>query len=430
MLSSLHWKLIAVAVVAFAAVLATGSASATPGPCETPENNNHAGSTAGGSPTATKNISALLHCVTTNAVIPSGAGSAPSILNKFELPDMDSTTSGVQYKNPNGTGTQQCTYVTNSPPVVTNSPCVNAAGNDIPNKNTGEFGHFHHNADPCKHGSAGCQMQVEPNIDDKPEKRLIEIWAIVKDDVGGIADIASVWAEIREPDGAKKFQNQPLQLGLRPCDDLGTEQNAASPYHAAVNTGGMPHAKLNLNDCTPQNLWRPYSGTFTLNNDQPYGKYTVCVFAIDQAGNTTNPKVCNQFNVVNVVAFELSFTKVSYGAVSIGVPKSVSPGHLENTGNAKACLTADFTPMRGKQSQLPIYLFDIDLGGETRYFWTGPTADPTRPNPGQLVTPLQPKVPVKIRFSIHPVAPLAQDTYWGSVNLSVKKCANGETQFP
>jgi hypothetical protein len=418
-LSNLHWKLIAVAIVAFAAVLATGNASATPGPCEasTPPAQIPVGPTDTG---GFINDSDTIHCVTTNAFIPGGAGSAPSILNKFELPDMNSTTTGMQYITKGATGTQQCTYNTAVPPAPTNAPCVNAAGNDIPNKNTGEFGHFHHDADPCKFGT-GCQMQVEPNIDDKPEKRLVEIWAIVKDDVGGISDIASVWAEVRDSAGVKK-NGANIQLGLRACDDLGTEQNASSPYHAAVNTGGMPHAKLTLTDCTPQNLWRPYSNTFLVNNDQPYGKWTVCVFAIDQAGNTTNPKVCNQFNVVNVVAFELSFTKVSYGAISIGVPKSVSPGQVHNTGNAKACLTADFTPMRGKQSQLPIYEFDIDLAGEVKYFWTGPTPDPTRPNPQQLVTPLQPKVPVKIRFSIHPAAPLAQDTYWGSVNLSVKKC--------
>jgi len=423
MLNGLHLKIAIVAVVAFAAALATGTAGAVPDPNCVPN------------PLATppaSNISGLDACVHTFASV-TNSNSPPVVMQKWELPDMDNATAGVQYVDNATAGGEQCildpTTSTN-----TNTPCINDVGNDLPDKNTLQQGHFHHDADPLK--SPGPEnttsglfggMVVEPNIDDKPSKRMIEIWAIVTDPVGGVGDIVSVQATVTCPGGSEILYpdvcpKKVSALDLTPalCDDLGDPLDSSSPRHAAENTGQLAHGKLDVQDCVQQ-AWRPYRNTFLLNNSQPWGKYETCIVAIDTQSNTSDP-LCNFFTVKNVVAFKIDFVDVQYGTISPSVPKSVSPGNIENTGNADACVTVTFSEMKGKDFQNFITGFDAELKGEILDIVADDTVLDEPTNGLQFVTPLTSKVPQKIRFSIKPPAVLAEDLYQGTVDLSVKKC--------
>ena len=386
--------LLVVAALPFVAVAGT---SATPDPTCVPP---------------TPNDSQLNHCVHTLAQADGGAGAQrPVVLYKWELPDMDSTTPGMQYTDSTVGGGLTCPNNADG--------CINALGNDLPNLK----GNFLHNHDdgtvPRK---APGQMQVRPNLDDKPEKRLMEIWAIVSDP-NGAADIDLVQAHIFEAGGAKK---EFITLTNRPCTALGTPTGVTSPQHAAENTGQLAHGAVLIHECN-KGQWRVYSGTFLLNNDQPDGKYTVRVDATD--GEGTGTVLENQFLVLNVVAFKIDFQTVNYGLIAAGT-RQVRPGNfvygdgiptIRNTGNDEACLSLDFSAMTGKVRQAQITGFDASLWvndpPELLKFIAG--------IPQQFVKPLPPKLDVQLDFSVDPPSPLPSDIYQGTVDLSVKKSVEG-----
>jgi hypothetical protein len=287
-------------------------------------------------------------------------------------------------------------------------------GNDLPD-NKGVYHHRHDDADPRK---APGQMQVRPNIDDKPEKRTIEVWAIVMDP-NGAADIDLVQAHIFDSTGAKKTF---ISLGLRQCSALGTATNVLSPQHAAENTGQLAHGVVLVHECN-KGQWRVYSGTFLLNNDQPDGKYTVRVDATD--GEGTGAVLENRFTVLNVIAFKIDFQTVNYGLIAAGT-RQVRPGNwtygdgiptIRNTGNHAACLSLNFSAMQGKVRQALINGFDAS-------FWAVDPPEHLKFTAGtsqQFTAPLPPKVDIQLDFSVDPPSPLPSDIYQGTVNLSIKK---------
>jgi len=360
-------------------------------------------------PVTLKN-SALDHCVSTVAEAdPNGTAQRPQVLYKWELPDMDPNTPGMQYTD----GTEGSTACPNN-----FYGCINTDGNDVPDIK-GAYHHRHDDGDPRKPPG---QMQVRPNLDDKPEKRTIEIWAIVMDP-NGAADIQLVLGHVYDPSGVKKLS---LPLTQRACTVLGTPTNVLSPQHAAENTGQLPHGAVLQHECT-KGQWRLFTGTFLLNNDQPDGKYTVRVDATDGVGTGENFE--NQFTVLNVVAFKIDFQAINYGLLAAGT-RQVRPGNFNygdgiptviNTGNDEACLTLQFSDMVGKIRQGRITLFDASL-------WT---VQPPQQlaflagQPGQFTGPLPPKLPVQIDFAVSPPAPLPSDQYQGTLHLSVKKQAEG-----
>jgi hypothetical protein len=399
--------LLVVAALPFVAVAGT---SATPDPTCVPP---------------TPNDSQLAHCVHTLAESNGGAGTQrPVVLYKWELPDMNPNVAGMQYTDSTDGGA-----VSTGTACPTPNPlgCINTTGNDLPD-NKGQYHHHHDDADPRK---APGQMQVRPNLDDKPEKRTIEVWAIVMDP-NGAADIDLVQAHIFDSSGAKKTF---ITLGQRACSALGTsnttlglgpQHDVLGPQHAAENTGQLEHGVVQLHQCN-KGQWRVYSGTFLLNNDQPDGKYTVRVDATD--GEGTGVVLENQFTVLNVVAFKIDFQTVNYGLIAAGT-RQVRPGDftygngiptIRNTGNDEACLTLDFSIMEGKVRQADITEFDASLWvndpPELLKFVAGV--------PQQFAKPLPPKLDVQLDFSVDPPSPLPSDIYQGTVDLSVKKDVEG-----
>jgi len=394
--------LLAVAALALPGLVWSGTVSATPDPtCATPR-----------ATTPAFNDSQVQHCVHTFAEVDGSASiQRPVVENKWELPDMDPLTAGMQYTNSLlGGGT--CPDTTFG--------CINTLGNDTPAA-TNAFHHAHDDGPtPRKHPG---QMQARPNIDDKPGKRLIEVWAVVSDP-NGSADIQLVQAHIIQSNNVKK--GTAIPLGLRACTDLGNPTQVTSPLHAAENTGQLPHGKIDLHRCT-KGGFRVYSGTFLLNNDQPDGKYRVVVNATDSVG--TGADLVNQFLVQNVIAFKIDFTSVNYGFIAPG-SRQVRPGDtiygngvptIQLTGNSKSCLTLHFSKMIGKLRQGSITAFDASLWANG----LAPAAPETKQFaasvPGQFLKPIQPKVPVQIDFSIKPPTPLPSDLYQGKLDLSIKK---------
>ena len=355
------------------------------------------------------NDSGVQHCVQTVAELDGAASlQRPVVQNKWELPDMDPLTAGMQYTN-SLRGGGPCPNVVDG--------CISALGNDT-TAATGLFHHAHDDgATPRKHPG---QMETRPNIDDKPGKRLIEVWATVGDP-NGVADIQLVQAQVRDSTGTKKGL---VTLAPRSCGDLGNPNMVTSPLHAAENTGQLPHGKIDLHACNKLSF-RVYSGTFLLNNEQPDGKYTVSVEATDGVG--TGPALVNRFTVLNVIAFKIDFTQINFGLLAPG-SRQIRPGNtvygdgiptIINTGNSEACLTLHFSKMIGKLRQGSITAFDAT-------FWTvtpPETVQFAAAVPGQFASLLRPKAPTQIDFSVRPPSPLPSDQYQGRLDLSIKKQA-------
>jgi hypothetical protein len=414
MLSSTFSKIMLVGVMALAALLVPGILSgqstvhAAPTCTEKPADNaSSAGSVSFGDTDQP--------CVNTVAVVdPADPGNRPTVTNKFELPDMDPNTSGMQYTS---AAVSACT----TPQLAA---CYDVDGQDVPAKNTTDYAHAHDD-DPTG-PDKGDQMMVRPNLDDKPAKRMIEVWAVVRDP-NGPGSIISVTTTVRDPNAAKKIT---FNLVKGHCDDLGAPTNVFSPVHAAQNTGQWAHGKA----CDPKvdTLWK---GTFLLNNDQIPGKYTVRVHGNDNQGSGLDLE--NSFEVLQTLGFKVDFNTLNYGVIApgfrqtiagdaivdqtVGVagppPSSGVKPTIANTGNAKWCLEVYSTQMAGVVSQKlnPINQFGAALNHNNVKYPAATWA---------ALGNVQSKAAAQLDFSIDPPTFMQSDTYEGRTDLRVVKvCA-------
>lgn len=359
-------------------------------------------------------------CVNTTASVDaSDPANRPTVRNKFELPDMDPNTAGMQYSTAK---VPACA----TPQVVA---CYDTTGQDVAAKNSSPpaFGHAHDD-DPAGPNKTN-QMQVRPNLDDKPSKRLIQIWAIVRDP-NSLPSISSVTATVCNPGsttctGTEKKTTFNLVKGT--CDDLGSPLVVNSAVHAAQNLGVWAHGKT----CDPKvdTLWK---GTFLLNNAQQPGKYQVKVRATDEKGS--GPFLTNSFEVLQTLGFKIDFHTLNFGIIAPGFRQSIAGDTImeqpvgtagpppasgikptiSNTGNAKWCLEVYSTQMAGAVSQklTPIRRFSLALNHtDVKYSYDTWTQ----------IGSVQKKQPAQLDFSIDPPTSMQTDTYQGRTDLRIKK---------
>jgi hypothetical protein len=358
-------------------------------------------------------------CVNTSAVVdPADPNNRPQVRNKFELPDMNPNVAGMQY-------TSAKVAACATPQLLA---CYDATGQDVPAKNTTDYAHAHDD-DPTGPDKTD-QMMVRPNLDDKPSKRLIEIWAVVQDP-NGPTNIATVTATVCLPNAVactgteKKIT---FNLTKQHCDLLGSPLDVHSPVHAAQNTGQWAHGKT----CDPK-IDTVWTGTFYLNNDQPPGKYLVKVHGNDNKGS--GPVFENHFEVLQTLGFKVDFHTLNYGVIAPGSRQTIAgdtvmepvvgtagppPANgikptIANTGNAKWCLQVQSTQMAGAVSQklTPITNFAASLNHNTIKY----SAASGWVNLGSV----QSKQSAQLDFSVDPPAPMQSDTYQGKTDLRIVK---------
>ena len=173
---------------------------------------------------------------------------------------------------------------------------------------------------------------------------------------------------------------------------------------------------------------------------QPAVVYTVEAVATDDGGSTSSP-VINTFDYLSIVALQIDFDTVGvqWEGVEIaqwnyllGDENMATPERptVKNVGNDPAMLMVNATPLVGVVNGKTIELFDAELdekdettGDITKWGRIDFPADedwvitdkdyPTTP----IILP--PCHPTQLDLSVHPPAGILQDTYVGSMTLTI-----------
>lgn len=332
--------------------------------------------------------------IPTSAVVT--PGSTPPVIEwKWELPDMDSNTAGIQY----GTVANAHQHDDDMSLGPTNPPAA------------------HH------------MMQVAPNLEDQPQKRQIEYWVAVTD-TGGISDITDAFVKVYHPDGTLKYQLhgtanfQPPTVSnpLTPvaCSALGNETTVGTPIEAAVHTGQMTSAEaFTIVDQCNKHQKLVFHMIGELSKEQPSGEYRVEATGVDQSGSTGS--MTNWFDVLSVIGLRLDFSNVDFGQILPNTPKWV-PGDMtfnppndtkptvKNVGNDPMKLSLLFTNMTGANFGKLITEFDAQLDAEQIPVIAAGT-------PVTFTHTLGSNVLGQLDLSIHPGS-IPADSYTGLLTLT------------
>jgi hypothetical protein len=302
------------------------------------------------------------------------AGTPPEVLYKFELPDADSGTAGIQYDSDDGA--------------------------------------------PGQPGA-----QIAPNLEDLPEVQQIAYWWIATDP-NGIGDVIDAFVRVFHPDGSLKYQLHDPD-GPNPCTDLGTWATPGTPLYAAVRSGQLTTVEADaiVENCT-KNVWLAFEVVGELSKHQPAGPYTVTASVVDQAGNTSS--LTNIMDVLPVVGLEIDFTGIDFGQILPNTTKWVrgdtnfqagTMPSVKNTGNVLMYLALHFSEMVGVEFGKVINVFDAKLNTQA--------IDPIDASTQVCfdLEPLGSNEVGQLDTSIHP-GPIPADIYHGWLDLwGLQSCA-------
>jgi len=393
----------------------------------------------------------------------SGAGVAPNIECKWELPDANSSVAGIQYGQDDSSA---------GPTLADGStaatPC--RLGTASPVK-------------PTQADNAHQMIQVRPNAHDLPEQRRVEVWAAIDPptDGSGISTAfdAVSW-NIYHPDGTLKIEiygtwvaggtntiaNQVVSKREQCASVLGTSGNSATVVGAAVATGQVAtSAAGTITDGTGLLYWCTQSkqfwrSEFRISKHQPCGEYRVVLSAKNSLGSVR--QLTNFIDVVCFSQLELDFNAVNFGPVTAGFGKVIDgnviwenpPGGaappigptVRNTGNSGMQVRVTFSDMcvgfNAANNTCPtgvdkISVFDACFAAASAYnpsngngtattapFCKDPIAAsiPTTLGGGGIGTTLCANRLGKLDLSIHPQSGIAPGNYVG--NIAIVAVAN------
>ena len=356
--------------------------------------------------------------------VPTGANvtasnTAPVIECKWELPDMDSTVSGIQYDTQDATPEWLHLHDDDMLLMPTpNYPCYGLPGTM---------------ADGATH-----MIQVKPNPEDNPEERRIQLWMAV-DHAHGISSIDSAYWKVFHPDGEFKVQvhwDEVIQITPAECLGLGYSDTDGSMLEAAHHTGQIAADTIDdvnnglLSLCAEQQK-AIYYGEFTLSKHQPCGQYKIEAHAVSGGAEDV---LTNFLDVVCVPYLEIDFeTGINWGDIAPGGTDTVS-GDLDfttsnmptvrNTGNVGMEVGVSFSEMVqvGVPGGKVIDSFDACFGKSP---FTLVCHDPFGVDIEQWFGQAEPQVLCsnedgKLDLSIHPAQELPSGDYAGTVDVLMK----------
>lgn len=354
--------------------------------------------------------------VQTSAVV-EGTSIAPEIECKWELPDMDSYTSGMQYEDEGGNHDDDPMMPT---PMY---PC-----------DLDEGGY------PAMDQGAHNMVQVLANAEDDPTTKTIELWAAV-DHEFGLEAISDVYWKIFHPDGEPKIQVHGTKVD---CEAYGDSVTDGTMFNAAHETGQISAEAIDNDDSGLISLCVQgdkafYRSSFELSKHQPCGEYIVELHAVSSGVESV---LVNYLDVICFYHMEIDFeTSINWGAIQPGV-KDVIPGNLtfnpsespsaptvKNTGNSGMQVGIHFDEMVQQGTTLPkiIDTFDACFGDEpttaglqcvdpimaSEQVWFGNGEDPDA-TPHQVLCSNETG---KLDLSIHPPTTLPSGQYIGSMDV-------------
>ena len=302
--------------------------------------------------------------------------------------------------------------------------------------------------------------QVLPVADGQ---RMMKFYVVVTDPNDNDT-IASVDVTVRYPDLTEKFQLRAIrgeaswkQLMWDEMIDMDgdcTGDMVMSEALPALDAQGRIAYGPSADPAYPMDLG---SVLYDLQNDkqimlelvgymdchQPAVVYTVEAVATDAGGSTSAP-VVNTFDYLSIVALQVDFTSVMWNGVEIAqwnyllgdedMLTAYRPT-VKNVGNDPAMLMVNATPLLGETAGKTIEDFDVEM--DEKDFTTGVITKWGRINfpadedwiitevgaedGGVPATPiiLPPCHPTQIDFSVHPPLGTLQDTYVGTMTLTI-----------
>jgi hypothetical protein len=355
----------------------------------------------------------------------SGAGLAPIIECKWELPDMQSG-DGTANPYPDPTfeyGTAANAHTHDDSPLAPTPlhPCSLPAA---PATGTARMAN----------GATG-MMTITANPGDTPELRRFQMWMAV-DHPTGIGSIDDVYWDVFHPDGSPKTQVHGIKVPTEACGRLGSSTLAGTMFEAAHHTGQIaasaiddPHRGI-VAMCQEQ-VKAIYWGEWTISKEQPCGQYEVVAHAVSNGVQATT--ITNWFNVVCFISGELDFEELDWGTISPGAT-DVVPGDtvwdptdsdrptVRNIGNIGLEPAVRFGLMCS--TTLPIRKcieqFDVSFGRSPAVLQH---IDPIFANETVDFDNERDRVLCadelgKIDFSIHPPNTLPEDVYAGDVDIT------------
>lgn len=379
--------------------------------------------------------------VPTGAQVIAGV-TAPHIECKWELPDQDPFTPGIQYQSAPGLHNHDDDMVNDLGGVLpTTSPAC--SGPEV-----GEL--------PGQPDGVQNMITVLPYAEDQPEESKVQLWAAI-DHENGLDAISDVYWKVYHPDGSFKVQVHawPEYNGgviradngdTSACTSQGNWNVDNSMFHAAWATGQISSAAINdinngLIALCQQEVKAFYYSEFEISKHQPCGEYKIELHAVSNGAESV---LTNYIDVVCFFDLWIDFSSVNWGSLQPGVDKAIA-GDLDpntpnrptvkNRGNAGMFIGVHFTPLvqQGVAGPKTIDLFDAAFGrapstlvhldpipaSTVAWFDDDPATNPTFPLSGaeQLLCSNEYG---KLDLSVHPPSTLPSGTYAGSVQILAK----------
>jgi hypothetical protein len=359
----------------------------------------------------------------------SGAGLAPIIECKWELPDMQSG-DGTGSPYPDATfeyGTAASPHTHDDSPLVPTPlhPCSLPDGTGTARMASGATG----------------MMTITANPGDLPEERRFQMWMAV-DHPTGIGSIDDVYWDIFHPagpdpeDGSVKRQVHGIKVPVADCGLLGSSTQAGTMFEAAHHTGQIAATAIDdehrgiVAMCQEQ-VKAIYYGEWTISKEQPCGRYRVVANAV--ANGVLAEPIENFFDAVCFISGELDFNSLDWGVLAPGAT-DVVPGDtvwdpedsdrptVRNVGNIGLEPAVTFEEMCSTTLPSPkcIIQFDVSFGRSPSVLqhidpiFAGDTVDFDNDRNRVLCADEM----GKIDFSIHPPNTLPEDIYEGDVEIT------------
>ncbi len=216
-------------------------------------------------------------------------------------------------------------------------------------------------------GSARRIVHVTPNLEDLPEKRQIEYWAVIQLPAG-TDYTGEVTASVYGPDSSLKSQ---LTLQRTDCAILGDRNAAGTPIEAAFHMELVTASEADaaVAGCLGKTK-AVYRAIGDISIDDPPGDYQVEGRAKGRSGPASVRS--SYFSTPPVVGLKIDFDKVDFGIVQPNSRKSVtgdfvfrpprdSRPTIKSVGNTPIQLSLKFDGMVGVNSGKTIEEFDAEL---------------------------------------------------------------------
>ena len=285
--------------------------------------------------------------------------------------------------------------------------------------------------------------QIEPIAG---EKRVVKFYVVIGDS-NGVDDLSAAYIKVYHPDGTFKFQLDAIRPdweviqydGLIDMDGDCTAETAVPEAldeleaQGRITYGFDPVRGVDMTlDMLKYDLEHGKQLLIELVGEmdycQPSGDYTVEAIAVDQGGKAGILR--NLFFYTSIVALRCDFDRISWGSVNVNQwnvlygDEDMTTGTkptVHNIGNDPAKIELHFTEMTGQNFGKKIIDFDASmLGGHIEL--VACTAQVIADAAGAPVT-LPPCTPTQIDFSVHPPTGTPEDTYMGTMTITIMHLA-------